>query len=538
MMIDVIFLKVKHTKNSQVFAQKDLIISMKKFYVTTAIDYVNASPHIGHAYEKIAADIVARYHRSTGKEVFFLTGVDEHGSKVEKSAQEAGKNPKEFCDEMSSKFKEAWAELNLSFDHFIRTTDGHHEKAVQAIFKKLLDQGDIYKGTYEGLYCEGCEDFVRERDLDEEGNCPNHKKPPKKLEEHNYFFKLTNYKDKIQDWIANNPECIRPEGRKKEILNQLNDPELGDFSVTRARKSLTWGVPVPGDDEQVIYVWIDALSNYITGIGYNEDEKQFKKFWPADVHLIGKDINKFHSIYWPSMLIALGIEPPKQVFAHGFITVNGQKLSKSLGNVIDPNALVAEYGADAVRFYLLAATPFDNDGDFSTDDFIKQVNAQLANNLGNLLNRTLTLVVKNCDGQTPDQSPDKTLFDQAISVEKEVSEHMEKLEFAKSIDAIFGLVDQTNKYMNDQKPWSLFKEDKQKEGEVVLLTCMEILRRTALSIYPFTPKLAKDIWYQLGFDQEIETVHGQGQGPLKPGTKVRNTGPVFKRIEEVEKSKV
>ena len=255
-MIEVIFLKVKHTKNSQVFAQKDLIISMKKFYVTTAIDYVNASPHIGHAYEKIAADIVARYHRSAGKEVFFLTGVDEHGSKVEKSAQEAGKNPKEFCDEMSSKFKDAWAKLNLSFDHFIRTTDAHHEKAVQAIFKKLLEKGDIYKGTYEGLYCEGCEDFVRERDLDDEENCPNHKKPPKKLEEHNYFFKLTNYKDKIKDWIAKNPECIRPEGRKKEILNQLNDPELGDFSVTRARKSLTWGVPVPGDDEQVIYVWI------------------------------------------------------------------------------------------------------------------------------------------------------------------------------------------------------------------------------------------------------------------------------------------
>lgn len=511
---------------------------MNKFYVTTAIDYVNATPHIGHAYEKIAADIVARYHRMKGADVFFLTGVDEHGSKVEKSAKDAGKEPKEFCDDMSSKFEAAWKKLNLSNDHFIRTTDDYHEASVQGIFKKLLDKGDIYKGTYEGLYCEGCEDFVRERDLDEDGNCPNHMKPPKKLEENNYFFKLTEYKDKLRHWIDANPDCIKPEGRKKEILNQLNDPELGDFSVSRARHSLTWGVPVPGDTEQVIYVWIDALSNYITGIGYPHDMEKFKRYWPADLHLIGKDINKFHSIFWPALLMAAEIEPPRQVYAHGFITVNGKKLSKSLGNVIDPNALVDEYGADAVRYYLMAATPFDNDGDFSTEDFIKRVNAELANNLGNLLNRTLTLVDRNCDGIVPDQDPEHILRKQANEIHVVFDQHMEKLEFAKAIDALFALVDQANKYMNDEKPWTLFKEGKKKEGEEVLFTCMEVLRRTAMHIYPFTPALAQKIWYQLGNDDDIGVIGDRKDDDmfdmLKPGAKVRNTGPVFNRLELVE----
>lgn len=511
---------------------------MNKFYVTTAIDYVNATPHIGHAYEKIAADIVARYHRMRGADVFFLTGVDEHGSKVEKSAGEAGKNPKEFCDEMSSKFEAAWKKLNLSNDHFIRTTDAPHEASVQGIFKKLLEQGDIYKGTYEGLYCEGCEDFVRERDLDEEGNCPNHLKPPKKLEENNYFFKLTNYKDKVKNWIESNADSVKPEGRKKEILNQLNDPELGDFSVTRARHSLTWGVPVPGDSEQVIYVWIDALSNYITGIGYPHDMEQFNRYWPADLHLIGKDINKFHSIFWPALLMASGVEPPRQVFAHGFITVNGKKLSKSLGNVIDPNALVDEYGADAVRYYLMAATPFDNDGDFSIDDFIKRVNAELANNLGNLLNRTLTLVEKHCGGVVPNQDPEHILRKQANEIHVVFDKHMEKLEFAKAIDALFALVDQANKYMNDEKPWTLFKEGKSKEGEEVLFTCMEVLRRTAMHIYPFTPELAQKIWHQLGNDDDIGVIGDRKDDDmfdmLKPGAKVRNTGPVFMRLEPKE----
>lgn len=509
---------------------------MPKFYVTTAIDYVNAVPHIGHAYEKIAADIVARYHRMRGKDVFFQTGVDEHGSKVEKSAIEAGKTPKEFCDEMSAKFKSAWEHLNLSFDHFIRTTDPEHEAAIQHIFQKLLDSGDIYKGKYIGLYCEGCEDFIRERDLAEDGTCPNHKKRPKELEEENFFFRLSYYKENLNKWLSAYPDAVRPEGRKKEILNQLNDPELGDFSVTRARSSLTWGIPVPGHEDHVIYVWIDALSNYITGVGYPHDMERFRRYWPAELHLIGKDINKFHSIYWPALLMALGLDVPKQVFAHGFITVQGQKISKSLGNVIDPIALAETYGADAVRYYLFAATPFDSDGDFSKEQFIARTNAELANNLGNLLNRTLTLIEKNCGGVIPNQSPEHTLRIQSNGLNSIIEKHMEQLEFGKALEAIFAIVDQANKYMNDEAPWKLFKEGKQKEAEEVLFTCLEVLKRTAIYMYPFTPKLAADIWYQIGNDDDIAIFGDKPEDGildlLVPGTKVRNLGPVFKRLED------
>ncbi len=508
---------------------------MEKFYVTTAIDYVNATPHIGHAYEKIAADIVARYHRMHGKDVFFMTGVDEHGSKVEKSALEAGKSPKDFCDEMAAKFKTAWDRLNLSYDHFIRTTDDYHEKAVQTLFLKLLEKGDIYKGTYTGLYCEGCEDFVRERDLDDSGNCPNHKRPPKTLEEENYFFRLTKYKDKIRTWLDKHPNAVRPEGRKKEILNQLDDPELADFSVTRSRKSLTWGIPVPGKEDQVIYVWIDALSNYITGVGYPHDPERFARYWPADLHLIGKDINKFHSIFWPSLLMAADLEVPKQVFAHGFITVNGQKLSKSLGNVIDPISLVDNYGADAVRFYLFAGTPFDNDGDFSLKDFVEKVNAELANNLGNLLNRVLKLVTDHCGAVVPNCNPEHNLRNQANEIHVVVQKHMEALEFAKALEAIFALSDQANKYFNDEKPWALFKQGKRIEGEEVLFTCLEVLRRIAMNLYPFTPQLANDIWHQLGYTDDIGLIGDRKDDDffdmIQPGIKINQTGPVFKRLE-------
>lgn len=512
---------------------------MEKFYVTTAIDYVNATPHIGHAYEKIAADIVARYHRIRGKDVFFMTGVDEHGSKVEKSAADAGKTPKQFCDEMAEKFQLAWSKLNLSNDKFIRTTDEEHEKAVQILFLKLLEKGDIYKGTYTGLYCEGCEDFVRVRDLEENGNCPNHKKPPKQLEEDNYFFRLTSYKDKIREWLSRCPDAVRPEGRKKEILNQLDDPELTDFSVTRSRKSLTWGISIPGIDDQVIYVWIDALSNYITGAGYPHDPEKFARYWPADLHLIGKDINKFHSIFWPALLMAADIPVPLQVFAHGFITVNGQKISKSLGNVIDPIALVDTYGADAVRFYLFAGTPFDNDGDFSIRDFADKVNAELANNLGNLLNRVLTLIDRNCEGKVPEleaeETVDHTLRIQANEIHKVVDKHMERLEFAKALEAIFALVDQTNKYLHDEAPWTLFKNGKHKEGSVVLFTCLEVLRRVAMNVYPFTPELAQKIWNQLGYTDDVGKIGDRKDDNffdiIQPGMKVNNMGPVFKRIE-------
>lgn len=506
---------------------------MSKYYVTTAIDYVNAPPHIGHAYEKIAADILARYHRLKGDDVFFLTGVDEHGSKVEKSAAAAGMTPKQFCDELAAKFEQSWRNLNVSFDSFIRTTEDRHEKVVQEIFRRIRDKGDIYKSKYIGKYCEGCEDFVRERDLDENGNCPTHKRKPVDLEEENYFFRLSKYKAPIKQWITEHPEFVQPESRRKEVLNNLDDEELTDFSVSRSRRSLEWGIPVPDDDDQVIYVWIDALTNYITGVGFMFDDAQFKRYWPADLHLIGKDITKFHSIYWPAILLAADVELFKGVYAHGFITVEGQRLSKSLGHVIDPNALVERYGADAVRFYLFAQTPFDQDGDFSLKLFIQTVNAQLANNLGNLLNRTVNLIHKNCDGEIPKAEPEHNLREEANSIHAKYMELMDSYEFAKAINAVLALIDQTNKYLNDEKPWTLFKEGTNRAtAEQVLYTSAEMLRRAALYVYPFVPKFAEGIWRQLGYEEQL-TGKGAAFFDLVPsGQKVRNEGPIFPRIEE------
>jgi methionyl-tRNA synthetase len=506
---------------------------MGKFYVTTAIDYVNAAPHIGHAYEKIAADILARYHRLKGDDVFFLTGVDEHGSKVEKAAKQANIAPLQFCDQMAAQFKTAWDNLNLSYDHFFRTTSKDHYQSVTKIFNILKAKGDIYKDSYKGLYCDGCEDFKRPRDLDDDGNCPNHKKPPFMYMDENYFFRLSKYKAPIRQWLLANPDCVQPEFRLKEVLNQLDDEDLTDFSISRSRKNVNWGIPVPDDDEQVIYVWLDALTNYITGVGHGADIAKFAKYWPADVHLIGKDIVKFHAIYWPAFLLAADIPLPKRISVHGFLTVEGQKISKSIGNVIDPNALVAAYGADAVRFYLFAATSFFQDGDFSKHDFVKRVNADLANNLGNLLNRTLTLIERYCQGIVPAEALDQDLREEANSVHAALEAHLNNMEFAKALEAIFALVDQANKYLNDEKPWTLFKNEKVAEGEKVLYTALEILRRSAVSLYPFTPDLSEAIWAQLGFSKKISDTAPETLWDLiPPGQAVKNQGPIFKRLEE------
>jgi len=514
---------------------------MEKYYITTAIDYVNAKPHVGHAYEKIAADVLARFYRLLGRKVFFVTGLDEHGSKIEKAAKQAGIEPQKFCDQMAEEFKSAWHSLDISYDYFIRTTEKRHYKASQEVFSRLQAKGDIYKSSYTGLYCEGCEDFVRERDLDENGNCPAHKTKPKEVSEENYFFKLTKYKADIKKWLLDNPNALRPESRFKQVLNQLDDPELGDFSVTRSRASLNWGVPVPGDDNQVIYVWLDALTNYITAVGFPDDTKTMDQYWPADLHLIGKDITKFHAIYWPAMLISADLALPKQVYGHGFITVEGQKISKSLGNVIDPMALAAEYSPDAVRFALLSCTPFDQDGDFSKEELIRKVNADLANNLGNLLNRTLTLVQKNCNGTVPNVSLDKDWTDQLGTLRANFATHMSRLEFAKALEVTFLMVDSTNKYINDKKPWALFKEGKQADGEAVLYTSLEVLRLVTVLLYPFIPNIAEGIWSQLGFEKTIAEIikaqdsigsHDTLFDTIKTGQLTKLTGPVFKRIEE------
>ncbi|MBY0356788.1 MAG: methionine--tRNA ligase [Candidatus Obscuribacterales bacterium] len=512
---------------------------MDKYYLTTAIDYANAAPHIGHAYEKIAADIIARYKRLKGNDVFFLTGTDEHGSKVEKAALAAGLTPQSFVDGIAAKFQDAWKRLLISNDRFIRTTEEQHKHVVQEVFRKMREKGDVYKGKYVGLYCEGCEDFLRERDLKEDGTCPNHLKPPKQFEEENYFFALSKYKDAVRDWLKSSEGRLKPEGRRLEVLNQLEDPELADFSITRSRSALTWGIAVPDEPDQVIYVWIDALTNYLTGAGYLTDEKAWQKYWPADLHLIGKDISKFHAIYWPAMLMSIEVPLPNLVFGHGFITVEGQKMSKSLGNVLDPVYLTETYGADAVRYFLFAANTFDQDGDFSVGDMISLVNSHLANNLGNLLNRLLTLLDKNFAGKVPEIKLEQGMSEKIEKATASYMENMEIFEFSKAIKDALSLVDESNKYINDSKPWALFKEGKMDEGGKVIATSMCFLKRAAILLSPIMPKLANEIWMQLGFKGTIESVTTGSDAysmTMPAGQAVNNMGPVFKRIEDVQET--
>ncbi len=508
---------------------------MNKYYVTTAIDYVNAPPHIGHAYEKIAADIVARFWRLSGREVYFLTGTDEHGTKIEKTAKAAGKEPQAFCDEIAGKFQEAWTKLDLSNDYFIRTTEERHKKVVQEVFRKMREKGDVYKNKYAGFYCEGCEDHLRERDLDENGHCPTHKRKPSVFEEENYFFRLTKYKDALRKWLKETPDVVKPDFRLTEVLNQLDDPELGDFSISRSRSALQWGIGVPDDPDQVIYVWIDALTNYITGVGYLNDETQWSKMWPADLHLIGKDILKFHAIYWPAMLMSIDVPLPRQVYGHGFITVEGQKMSKTLGNVLDPIDLANKYPVDAIRFFLFQSNSFAMDADFSTKAFIAQSNSHLANNLGNLLNRTLTLVDKNCGGTVPDVEPDKDCLAVAASNQALYLDYMARLEFSKAIEHLLLILNEANRYINDQKPWALFKEGKNAEGAQVLRTSLELIRTVAPLLHPFCPTLTNKIWDQLGYTGRLEDYKLVGAPDRMPaGQALRNSGPVFLRLEDTE----
>ena len=507
---------------------------MDKYYLTTAIDYANAAPHIGHAYEKLGADVTARYKRLVGYDVFFLTGTDEHGSKVENTARDAGKSPQEFVDEIAAKFQEAWKRLQISYDSFIRTTDPKHAKVVQEIFRKMRDKGDIYKGTYTGLYCEGCEDYKNARDL-VDGKCVNHGRPPIETKEENYFFKLTNYKDPLRKWLNSQPHPVKPDFRRREVINQLDDEEFGDFSVSRPRSTLHWGIPVPDDPDHVIYVWVDALTNYITGVGYGHDEKMWKRYWPADLHLVGKDIVKFHCLYWPAMLMSAEIELPRLVFSHGFITVEGQKMSKTLGNVLDPIELVDTFPVDAVRYYMCAANTYSQDADFARADLISTANGHLANNYGNLLNRMLTLIDKNCESKVPAGTVDSDLLKKADEAQSEYRKLMDDFEFAKALDAVRGIVDDANKYLNDQKPWTLFKEGKHQEGASALLTSLELIKRATVLYAPFIPNLTANVWHQLGYDTKIDKARlsdAEVSNLIPPGQFVRTGGPPFPRLEE------
>ena len=481
---------------------------MDKYYLTTAIDYVNGAPHIGHAYEKILTDIIAKHYSQRCDDVFFLTGTDEHGIKIQKTAAAKGISPKELCDENAQQFKDAWKALDIEYNRFIRTTDEDHEKTVQKIFKKLVENGDIYKHSYQGLYCSGCECFLNEKDLTEDGLCPDHLKKPELVTEENYFFKLTKYKDAIIKHIKENPDFIVPQFRANEVLNQLED--IQDISVSRAKSNVQWGIDVLDDTEQSIYVWIDALSNYITAIGYDTENpsEQFKKLWPANVQVIGKDILKFHSIYWPAILMALDLPLPKQILAHGWITIDQSKMSKSIGNVIAPTDVLKNFNMehpDAFRYYMATSAPCGKDGNYSDDDFKEKVNAHLANSMGNLLNRTLSMLVKYFDGEI---KPEFKTNNEILKIAKNkidlVKNNFDNFEIAEAGQEIINLVDITNKYVTDNAPWTLAKEEKMTECGQVLTTVLDVMCIVSALIYPYCPNIAKDMAKQLSFDLSIK----------------------------------
>lgn len=509
----------------------------EKFYITTAIAYTSKTPHIGNTYEIILTDAIARFNRFIGKDVFFLTGTDEHGQKIQEIAEAQGITPKQHVDKIAGEIRSIADMLNISYDKFIRTTDDYHVKAVQQIFKKLYDQGDIYKGEYEGLYCTPCESFWTETQL-VDGKCPDCGREVKPTKEEAYFFKMSKYQDKLMQYIEEHPEFIQPESRKKEMVNNFLKPGLQDLCVSRT--SFTWGIPVEFDPGHVIYVWIDALSNYITALGYTPEKKGelYQKYWPADVHVIGKDILRFHTIYWPIMLMALGEPLPKQVFGHPWMLFGEEKMSKSRGNVIYAQDLVRHFGVDAVRYYSLHEMPFAQDGTITYDVFMSRYNSDLANTLGNLVNRTVAMINKYFGGviQPGDVEGefDADLKETAVSAITAISAKMKQLRVADSLDEIWKVVDRANKYIDETTPWILAKSDETKPRlGTVLYNLAETIRIIAALLSPFMPETAEKIASQLHAD-ELSYDSVCTFGATKAGTQVGEAVPIFARID-VEK---
>ncbi|VVB61722.1 Methionine--tRNA ligase [uncultured archaeon] len=500
----------------------------KKFYITTPIYYVNAPPHIGHAYCTTAADVLARWHRLKGEDVFFLTGTDEHGEKVQEAAKRGGKTPKEFVDALVPKFKDTWQNLNITNNKFIRTTDTEHEKGVIEFIKKVNKAGDIYKGMYEGWYCVPDETFFTELQL-VNGKCPVCGRDVKKVKEDSYFFRLSKYQKPLLEFYKKNPEFLSPAHRAQEIINRV-EGGLHDLSITRA--SFNWGIPFPLDKKHVTYVWFDALPNYITALGWPKG-KDFKKFWPADVHLIGKEINWFHTVIWPAMLMSAKIKLPKKVFAHGWWTVEGEKMGKSRGNVVDPNVLVQNYGADAVRYFLLREVPFGMDGDFSEAALVARINSDLADDLGNLLMRTLAMTEKYFEGKVPEISKKEInaseLRKQADILDA-LDSKMDSLEFSEALQLIWNFVRHCNKYIADVKPWELQKQGKKKELAVAIYGLLESLRIAAVLVSPFMPSKSAEILSQLSLPGKV-SIKDAKWGMLKPGTKIAKGDILFKKAE-------
>ncbi|NIO15700.1 MAG: methionine--tRNA ligase [Deltaproteobacteria bacterium] len=507
----------------------------RKFYVTTPIYYVNDIPHIGHAYTTIAADVLARYRRLTGHDVFFLTGTDEHGEKVHRSAVSQGFSPKELADRVVTRFQGLTPALGITNDDFIRTSEPRHYASVQHLFRKSLDGGDIYLGEYEGWYCTPDESYWTDRQL-RDGKCPECGREVEKRKEPSYFFRLSKYQQPLLDLYAANPTFIQPETRRNEVISFVSEG-LNDLSLSRT--SLTWGIPVPDDPGHVIYVWFDALTNYITGVGYPDDTDAFSRYWPADVHIIGKDILRFHAVYWPAFLISAGIKPPGKVFAHGWWTVEGQKMSKSLGNVVDPYDVAEKYGVDQVRYFLFREVPFGLDGDFSHGAMVHRINSDLANDFGNLLNRTLNMLSRYLAGRVPargnltkrEQALAGTIRDAVAAIEGQ----MENLEFHKALASIWDIVGAANKYIDDTAPWSLAKDPEKRERlGTVLYAVLETVRIVTILASPFTPVTAEKIWQILGQKGPVESSRipeSTEFGLLEEGIIVPDRAIVFPRIE-------
>lgn len=513
------------------------MVDKKTYYITTPIYYPSDKLHIGHTYTTVAADAAARFKRMLGYDVMFLTGTDEHGQKIQRKAEDKGVTPKQYVDEVVAGIKDLWKLMQITNDRFIRTTDKYHEEAVQKIFKKLYDQGDIYKSEYEGWYCTPCESFWTERQL-VDGKCPDCGREVELTKEESYFFKLSKYQDRLIKYIEEHPDFIQPQSRQNEMLNNFLKPGLDDLCVSRT--SFNWGVPVTFDEKHVIYVWIDALSNYATALGFmNDDDSAYRRYWPADVHLVGKEIVRFHTIIWPIMLMALGEPLPKQVFGHGWLILEGGKMSKSKGNVVDPVILVDKYGVDAIRYFLLREVPFGSDGVYSEEALVNRLNSDLANDLGNLLSRTITMVDKYFAGAIPEVKPssdplDISLKELAEATSVKVEELMDKLLFSNALTEIWKLIGRSNKYIDETMPWVLARDEANRERLAsVIYNLAEALRVIAVLISPFMPNTPTRIFEQLGVEEDglknWESI--KSFGALKAGTVVKKGGIIFPRIE-------
>ena len=533
----------------QTFFDRMLDSSVPTFSVTTPLYYVNDVPHLGSAYTTVVADTLARFKRLQGYEVLMITGTDEHGQKIQRTAEAQGLDPQTHCDRTVVKFKELWRSLNIRYDRFSRTTDPRHLAIVKDFFQRVWDKGDIYLAQQQGWYCVACEEFKEKRDLLEDNHCPLH--PNRKAEwrdEENYFFRLSRYQKALEELYAQRPEFIQPSSRRNEVLNFVAQG-LQDFSISRV--NLDWGFPLPNDPNHTIYVWFDALLGYVTAL-LDEDEEPnltnaLAKWWPINLHLIGKDILRFHAVYWPAMLMSAELAIPAQVFGHGFLTKDGQKMGKSLGNTVDPLDLINRYGEDAFRYYFLKEIEFGKDGDFNEQRFVNVLNADLANDLGNLLNRTLGMVKKYCQGQGPqvmatDLAPDNPLKALGSHLGEEVSSAYERLSFTDACEAIFTLVRAGNKYIDDMAPWKLFKQGSQKEVEDVLYSVLESIRLSAFLLSPIVPRLSTKIYQQLGFtwdfdqwrsplEQAEEFNRHQSWGQLGVNQNLPPAQPIFTKLE-------